>query len=137
MSQVTLELESVRRLYNECWAPGCFDRIPAILDPVIVWTAIESAPDAGTRRGYDECRAYMQDWIDDFILEPQVIEVVGAAPSGRLVCSQDWFATGKGSGVRSEICYAADYGFADDGRIVEIHEYAAVAEALEAAGLSE
>ena len=79
----------------------------------------------------------MQDWIDDFILEPAVIEVAGAAPSGRLGCSQIWQATGKGSGVRTEIRYAADYSFADDGRIVEVHEYATVAEALEAAGLSE
>ena len=137
MSQVTLKLETVRRLYNECWTTGSFDRIPAILDPAIVWTAIESAPDAGTRRGYDECRAHMQDWIDDFILERAVIEVAGAAPSGRLGCSQVWQATGKGSGVRTEIRYAADYSFADDGRIVEVHEYATVAEALEAAGLSE
>ena len=137
MSEETLKLETVTRLYNECWIPGSFDPIPAILDPAILWTAIESAPDAGTRRGYDECRAHMQDWIDDFILGPQVIEVAGAAPSGRLVCSQAWLATGKGSGVRTEIRYAADYSFADDGRIVEIHEYATVAEALEAAGLSE
>ena len=43
MSQVTLKLETVRRLYNECWTTGSFDRIPAILDPAIVWTAIESA----------------------------------------------------------------------------------------------
>ena len=75
--------------------------------------------------------------MDEFILEPQVIEVAGASPFGRLGCSQAWFATGKGSGVRTEIRYAADYSFADDGRIVEIHEYAAVAEALEAAGLAE
>ncbi len=78
----------------------------------------------------------MQDWIDDFILEPPVIEAAGAAPSGRLVCP-GLVATGKGSGVRTEIRYAADYSFADDGRIIEIHEYATVAEALEAAGLSE
>ena len=47
MSQVTLKLETVRRLYNECWTTGSFDRIPAILDPAILWTAIESAPGCG------------------------------------------------------------------------------------------
>ena len=42
--------------------------VPEILHPDIVWTAIESAPDSGTRRGHVECRAYMNDWLEGFDL---------------------------------------------------------------------
>ena len=129
-------LETVRRLYNGVWA-GDLDAAPSVLHPEIVWTAIESAPDAGTRRGYTECRAHMQDWLDDFEWEPFVIEVKATTTDGRLVCDQVGAATGKGSGLRTEIRYGAVYSFSGDGRIREIHEYATTQDALEAAGLSE
>ena len=57
MAKTKAKLETLKRLYGEYWAQGDLDRVDEILDPAIVWTAIESAPDAGTRRGYDECRA--------------------------------------------------------------------------------
>jgi ketosteroid isomerase-like protein len=137
MSEEKAKLETAKRLYNEYWAPGDLDRVDEVLDPAIVWTAIESAPDAGTRRGYDECRAYMKEWLDDFVLEPPEINEVGSTPAGDLVCSFAGFATGRASGVRTEIRFAITVRFADDGRIVAIHEYATLPEALEAAGLSE
>src|SRR5215210_1378927 len=118
------KLETLKRLFNECWMPGDLDRLDEVLDPSIVWTAIESAPDAGTRRGYDECRAYMKEWLDDFTLEPPEINEVGSNANGNLVCSFAGFATGRGSGVRTEIRFAITVKFADDGRIVAIHEYA-------------
>ena len=46
------KLETLGRLYNEYWMPGDLARVDEVLDPAIVWTAIESAPDAGTRRDY-------------------------------------------------------------------------------------
>ena len=39
-------VDTVARLYNECWAPGKLELVPEILDSDIVWTAIESAPDS-------------------------------------------------------------------------------------------
>ena len=129
-------LKTVRLLYNGVWA-GDLDAAPSVLHPEIVWTAIESAPDAGTRRGYTDCRAYMQDWLDDFEMEPFLIETRGTATDGQLVCDQLGTAIGKGSGVRTEIRYGAVYSFSSDGRIREIHEYATTESALEAAGLSE
>jgi ketosteroid isomerase-like protein len=137
MPEEKAELETLRRLYNEYWAQGDLVRIDEVLDPAIVWTAIESAPDAGTRRGYDECRAYMKEWLDDFALEPSEIHEVGSTPAGDVVCSFAGFATGRGSGVRTEIRFAIVCKFADDGRIVAIHEYATLPEASQAAGLSE
>src|SRR5918992_5552696 len=58
--------EIVSRLYNEGWAHGDFDLVFALLDPKVVWTAIEGAPDAGTYMGLESVRRYMQDWLDDF-----------------------------------------------------------------------
>ena len=137
MPEEKAKLETLNRLYDEYWASGDLDRIDEVLDPAIVWTAIESAPDAGTRRGYDECRAYMKDWLDDFVLEPAEIHEVGSTLAGDVVCSFAGFATGRASGARTEIRFAIRCRFADDGRIVAIHEYATVPEAYEAAGLSE
>ncbi len=137
MSEENAQLETVKRLYNEYWAPGHLNRIDEVLDPAIVWTAIESAPDAGTRRGYDECRGYMKDWLDDFALEPPQIHELGSTPTGDIVCSFAGFATGRASGVRTEIRFAITCRFADDGRIVAIHEYATLPEATQAGGVPE
>jgi ketosteroid isomerase-like protein len=130
-------VEQVRRLYNDGWMAGNLDLALRLLHPEIVWTAIESAPDAGTRTGLDECRVYMEDWLEDFNFESHAIQAAGVALDERLVCANHAVGTGKGSGVRTEIRYAGTYRFADDGRIVEIHEYATVDDALQAAGLSE
>jgi ketosteroid isomerase-like protein len=130
-------VEQVRRLYNDGWMAGNLDLALQLLHPEIVWTAIESAPDAGTRTGLDECRVYMEDWLEDFDFESHAIKAAGVALDERLVCANHAVGTGKGSGVRTEIRYAGTYRFADDGRIVEIHEYATLDDALEAAGLSE
>ena len=137
MPEENAKLENLRRLYNEYWMAGDLDRVDEVLDPAIVWTAIESAPDAGTRRGYDECRAYMAEWLDDFALEPAEIYEVGSTPTGEVVCSFAGAATGRASGARTEIRFAITCRFADDGRIVAIHEYATLPEASQAAGLSE
>ena len=134
MSQERL-LETVRRLYNNVWT-GDLDAAPGVLHPEIVWIAIESAPDAGRRSGYAECRAHMEDWLEDFEMEPFVIEARGKTPDGRLVCDQVAAGIGKGSGLRTDIHYGAIYSFSD-GRIREIHEYATTQEAIKAAGLSE
>jgi len=135
MSQENLEL--IRRLYNECWVNANFDLLPVLLHPEIVWTAIESAPDAGARRGYRECRAYMEDWLDDFEMGPLRIEATAMTGDGQLACDQLGAATGKGSGLRTEIRFGAVFRFSSDGRIRGIAEYATFEEALEAAGLSE
>jgi ketosteroid isomerase-like protein len=137
MGQKMARLETLKRLFNEYWMPGDLDRINEVLDPTIVWTAIESAPDAGTRRGYEECRAYMKEWLDDFILEPSAINEVGSTPTGDVVFSLTGLATGRASGARTEISFAITCRFADDGRILSIHEYATLSEARRTAGLSE
>ena len=124
--------EIVWRLYNEGWAAGNLDLMLDLLDPGIVWTAIEDAPDAGTYRGYEGVRAYWQDWLDDFDMHGFLIEESIEA-GDRLVFVQRAATTGKRSGVRSEILYACVYTFGADERIVEVNEYATLEEALAAA----
>jgi ketosteroid isomerase-like protein len=128
--------EAILRLYNEGWAARNLDLIGELLDPGVVWTAIEDAPDAGTYRGYDGVRRYWLDWLGDFDMEPfRIDESIEA--EDRLVCVQCATTTGKGSGVRSELRYACVYRFGDDELITEVSEYATREEALEAASLSE
>jgi ketosteroid isomerase-like protein len=129
-------VETVARLYNECWGSGRLELVPEILHPDIVWTAIESAPDSGTRRGHAECRAYMNDWLESFDLEAMPIEEARLAADGRLVCALHGVGTEKRTGLTTDIHFAAAFGFAPDGRLVEIHEYASHQEALEAVGLT-
>jgi ketosteroid isomerase-like protein len=131
------KLEIIRRLYNAVWAPGSLNLMPEVLHPDVIWTAIEWAPDAGTRRGYEECRAHLEDWLEDFELQPQVVELEATTDDGRLVCSQRAVATGRGSGAETTIRYAGVYRFSEDNRLIEIREYATTPEALQAAGLTE
>ena len=129
-------VETVARLYNECWGLGNLELVPEILHPDIVWTAIESAPDSGTRHGQVECRAHMNDWLESFDLG-HAIEEARSAPDGLLVCALHGVGTEKRTGLTTDIHYGAAFRFAPDGRLVEIHEYATHQEALEAAGLPE
>jgi ketosteroid isomerase-like protein len=103
-----------------------------LVDPGIVWTAIKSAPDAGTYRGHEGVRRYMQDWLDDFDLGDWRIEE-SIDVGDRLVCVQRASATAKRSGVAGDIHYACVYRFGEDGRIVELNEFATRGEALAAA----
>jgi ketosteroid isomerase-like protein len=124
--------EIVWRLYNEGWAAGNFGLMLDLLDPGIVWTAIEDAPDAGTYRGYEGVRAYWQDWLDDFeVHEFRIEESIRAGD--RLVCVQRGATTSRRSGIRTELLYAGLYTFGDDGRLVEVNEYATREKALAAA----
>jgi ketosteroid isomerase-like protein len=126
--------EIVLRLYNEGWAEADFDVVFELIDPEIVWTAIEDAPDAGTYRGHEGVRGYMQDWIDDFDLGGWWIEE-SIDVGDRLVCVQRARATGKGSGVGGDIHYAGVYRFGEDDRIVEVNEFATRDDALAAAAV--
>jgi ketosteroid isomerase-like protein len=133
MSQANVEM--VQRLYSDCWATANLGLVPELLHPEIVWTAIESAPDSGTRRGHAEARADMNDWLEGFDFEAMPSDVVATTDDGRLVSSLRAVGTEKRSGLTTEIRYGGVFRFAGDGRVIEIHEYATVEEALEAVGL--
>jgi ketosteroid isomerase-like protein len=124
----------VRRVYKS-WFDGDVTSALDCLDPKIVWEAIPDAPDAGTYRGHAGVRRYMEDWLGDFDLHSmdfeEIIEV-----EDRLVAVQRARATGKGSGVETQLHYVVAYWFRDN-RVIEIREFRTKAEALEAVGLSD
>jgi ketosteroid isomerase-like protein len=124
--------EIVDRLYAEGWGQADFDVVFELVDPAIVWTAIENAPDAGTYRGHDEVRAYMQDALDAF--DPGGWQIEESIELGdRLVCVQRVLGTGKGSRVAIDLTYSCVYRFGEDNRIVEVNEFATRDEAIAAA----
>jgi ketosteroid isomerase-like protein len=131
---VRTNIQVVRRVYDG-WFDGDVTRALDCLDPEIVWEAIADAPDAGTYRGHAGVRRYMEDWLGDFDLHSMDFEEI-IAVEDRLVAVQCARATGKGSGVGTQLRYAVAYWFRDD-RIIEIKEFRTKAEALEAVGLSE
>src|SRR5262245_6831290 len=96
-------VETVARLYN-VWGLGKLELVPEILHPYIVWTAIESAPDSGTRRGHVECRAHMNDWLESFELD-HAVEEARSAPDGWLVCALHGVGTEKRTGLTTDIRY--------------------------------
>ena len=89
-----------------------------LVDPDVVWTAIEGAPDAGTYRGLESVRAYMQDWLEEFDFDDgEYRQIERSIEVGSVLCAFS----------------ACVYTFGDDERIVEVNEYATLDEALEAA----
>ena len=81
----------VQRLYSDCWGAANLYLAPEVLHPEIVWTAIESAPDSGTRRGHAGSRAYMSDWLNGFDFEAMPIRAVGTTPDvSRSTSSKSW-----------------------------------------------
>ncbi len=132
MSQENVEI--VRKVYD-AWARSDPARAFEYLDHEVVWEAIEDAPDAGTYRGHSGVRRYMDDWLQDFdhfaFEFDQPVEV-----DGRLVLEQWWTNHGKGSGLKTEIHYAAVYTFRRS-KVFTVKEYRTYAAALETLGLSE
>jgi ketosteroid isomerase-like protein len=132
MSQENVEI--VRKVYA-AWARSDPSRAFDYLDSEVVWEAIEDAPDAGTYRGHSGVKRHMDDWLqdfEDFAFEfGQPVEV-----DGQLVLDHWWSNTGRGSGLKTEIHYAAVYTFRG-GKVLSVKEFNTRAEALEAGRLPE
>ena len=136
MSQenVHIGVEVVRKVYD-AWCDGEPSRAFDYLDSDVVWEAIEDAPDAGTYRGHGGVKGYMDDWLHDF--ENFEFEFAHPVEAGERLVLEQWGRNkGKGSGLKTEIHYAAVYTFRK-GKVLTVHEYGTYADALEAAGLSE
>jgi ketosteroid isomerase-like protein len=126
------EVEIVRRLYA-AWGAGESEEARVYLDPGVVWTAIEDAPDAGTYRGHDGVLAYFNDWLQDFDDIAMEIEDTTEAEGG-LVVAQHARGRGKGSGVEVDLHYAVLYEF-HGAQVVRAREFRTKDAAIEAAGL--
>ena len=49
---------------NRAAEGGDFDAWLDLFSEEIVWEAVEDAPDAGTYRGHEEIRGYLEDWLE-------------------------------------------------------------------------
>ena len=134
MSQdVRTGIEVVRQVYD-AWSDGVPSRAFLYLDPDVVWEAIEDAPDAGTYRGHAGVERYMNDWLGDF--EDFEFEFGQPLEAGERLVIEQWARNrGKGSGLRTEIHYAAVYTFRD-AKVLTVNEYGSYADALASVGLS-
>ncbi len=59
--------ELVRKVFagaNRVAEVGGFDALRDFFSEEIVWEAAEDAPDAGTYRGHDGIRGYLEDWLE-------------------------------------------------------------------------
>jgi ketosteroid isomerase-like protein len=126
--------EIISRLYNDGFAREDFDTVFDCLDPGIIWTAIEDAPDAGTYRGHDGVRTYIQDWLDNFRdFHWEFLETVELDES-RVLCVHTASTTSRRTGMSPPpIHYAGVYTFAGD-KILDIKEYNTREDALHAVG---
>jgi ketosteroid isomerase-like protein len=133
MSQENVEtVRDAFAAYNrsdlDAWLEYCTDDID--------YRAAEGAPDdPGPIHGRDALRAYVQDWLDmfdDFQSEP--VELIDAGED-KVIAVIRISGRAKLSGVETGLTYAALYTFRD-GKINRGREYWTLAEALDAAGLS-
>ncbi|MQA76324.1 MAG: DUF4440 domain-containing protein [Solirubrobacterales bacterium] len=125
-------LEKVTRTY-EAWRAGGPERALRWMDPEIVWTALEDAPDAGVYRGHAGVLAYMNDWLRDFEdLRMDFEDVVETEDC--VVAVQRGRGRGKGSGIEVDLRYAAVYDFRS-GKLERVREFRTKELALQAAGL--
>jgi ketosteroid isomerase-like protein len=104
----------------------------------IVWEAAEDAPDAGTYRGHEGVRGYVQDWldtVDGFRNELRELTEVG----DRVVADIRFSARIKGTDTEMALDYA-QVSLIEGGKIIHIKEFlehdaaAAYAEASERGG---
>lgn len=95
------------------------------------WTVLEASPLAGTYRGHEEVRAYVEEWTDTFADVRLEIEELVAMDDRVLavVMGSGW---GKASGVEVENRFCQLWTVSE-GALARMHEYATREDALAAA----
>jgi ketosteroid isomerase-like protein len=117
--------ELIRKVFaegNRVAEVGNFDAWPDdLLSEEIVWEAVEDAPDAGTYRGHEGVRGYLEDWletVDGFHNELRGLTELGAGVVA------DVRFSGRIKGTDSEMTF--DYSQAsliEDGKVGRIKEF--------------
>jgi ketosteroid isomerase-like protein len=110
----------------------------SIFSENIVWEAAEDAPDAGTYRGYEGIRGYLQDWLDTVDgFRNELRELTEVAD--RVVADIHFSARIKGTDNEVALDYS-QVSLIEGGKITHIKEFlehddaAAYAEASERGG---
>jgi ketosteroid isomerase-like protein len=116
--------ELIRRVFaegNRVAEGGVFDDWLDLLSEEIVWEAVADAPDAGTYRGLEEIRGYLEDWletVDGFHNELRGLTELGAGVVA------DVRFSGRIKGSDNEMTF--DYSQAsliEDGKVAHIKEF--------------
>jgi ketosteroid isomerase-like protein len=114
----------IRELYsagNRAAETGRLDDWLGFFSPGIVWEAVEDAPDAGTYRGHEGIRGYMEDWlgtVDRARQTPRELTEVG----GCIVADVHFTARIKGTDTEMALDFAAVWQI-EDGKITRGKEF--------------
>jgi uncharacterized protein len=87
----------------------------------ILWEAVEDAPDAGSYRGHEGIRGYLEDWldtVDGFRQDPRELTEVGDC----IVAEVRFTARIKGTGNEMALDYW-QVSLIEDGKITRIQEF--------------
>ena len=87
----------------------------------IVWEAAEDAPDAGTYRGHEEIRRYLEDWletVDGFHNELRGLTELGAG----VVADVRFRGRIKGTGTEMAFDYS-QASVIEDGKVARVKEF--------------
>jgi ketosteroid isomerase-like protein len=120
---------------NQAVETGELDEWCGFFSEDVVWEAVEDAPDAGTYRGHEGIRGYLQDWldtVDGFRNELRRLTVVGDC----VVADVRFNARIKGSDNELALDYS-QVSLIEDGQIARIKEFREHDDALAYAESSE
>jgi ketosteroid isomerase-like protein len=131
-------VETVRRAFEEFSRGGWEPLMGTYWPPDIVWDMTPTGiPGLGTYQGYDELRAFFEDWFGTFPFEEWEQELEKVIDCGdRVVALTRQHGHGSASGAIAELEYAQIITV-HEGQIVRTEVYLDRERALEAAGPSE
>jgi ketosteroid isomerase-like protein len=114
----------IRRVFadaNRVAEVGGFESLRDLFSEEIVWEAVEDAPDAGTYRGHEGIRGYLEDWLET--VDGLHNELRGLTELGAGVVADVRFS-GRIKGTDNEMTF--DYSQAsliEDGKVARIKEF--------------
>jgi uncharacterized protein len=109
---------------------GDVEGMLARLHPDFEWTPLEDSPVAGTHRGHERVRRYVEDWLGTFEglrLEPEEMTEL----DDRVLVVVHGRGRGRASGVQLDNCFCQVWTLRGD-TAVSMEEYATRAQALAA-----
>jgi ketosteroid isomerase-like protein len=136
IQKVLLCRETLRRLFALVGEGENPEALYELLDPNVVFIVPPNFVDAGRHVGHDAVRRYFRRWVgtwESWHVHPESLIDTG---DDQVVVDAYERARGKGSGVEVETRLGQLWIFRD-GLVVRWENFASLAEALEAAGLSE
>jgi ketosteroid isomerase-like protein len=129
----------IRRAFEEFSRGGWEPLMGTVWDPEIVWDMSPTGiPGLGVYRGFEELRAFFEDWFGTFPFdewEQEVDDVIDCGDQRVLVLTRQR-GHGAASGADTELEYAQVVEFRRE-KMIKVDVYLDRTEALKAAGLSE